>query len=62
MADKVTLHISIDSSELEDLGKKWNVLERLRSLEFDLEKAVRRITELEDATGAAGPLDTGQTR
>lgn len=44
--DGVTLKITFDVSELEELVKRMNVLERIRSLEVDLGRLENRLGEM----------------
>jgi proteasome assembly chaperone (PAC2) family protein len=43
---KVTLTISVDVSELEELSRRMNVLERIRQLEVDLGRLENRLGEM----------------
>ena len=45
--DDVTLKITIDVSELEELAKRLNVLTRISVLEVDLGRTENRLGELE---------------
>lgn len=43
---EVTVKITVDVSELEELAKRMNVLERIRSLEVDLGRLENRLGEM----------------
>ena len=43
---EVTLKITIDVSELEELSKRLNILERMRSLEVDVGRLENRLGEM----------------
>ncbi len=44
---EVTLKITVDVSELEELSKRLNVLTRISTLEVDLQRTESRLGELE---------------
>ncbi len=44
---EVTLKITVDVSELEEMSKRFNMLERMRQMEVDVGRLENRLGELE---------------